>query len=122
MPATATVLGVLHTFGYDLRITCREDHSRTRHFAIAALGECLSDTPLGDVGLTRSGMLYPALSPDAEHLGFGLTSTGGAVLMRFLVEIAAALDGAGLDPEWDFDPDPALGPWPVRTPIGAGAS
>jgi hypothetical protein len=102
-----TPLGVLHAFGYDLRLRFRQDEDGSKHFEIVALGLCLADAPLGEVGLTSGGLLYPALAPDAKHLGFGPTQTGGAVLMRFLVEIAAALDsGDALDGEWDFTPDP----------------
>jgi hypothetical protein len=114
---TATALGVLRAFGYTLRIAYRDDERHTRHFAITALGECLADTPLGEVGLTRGVMLYPALNTDAEILGFGLASTGGAVLLRFLVEISAALDGGDvLNSEWDFTPDPGS---PIPPPSGA---
>ncbi|MFG3342399.1 hypothetical protein [Glycomyces sp. NPDC048151] len=103
---TATDLGVLHAFGYDLHVTYDETENGTRRFAIRSLGGSVSDTPLGEVGLTRGGMLYPGLNADAKRLGFGLAGAGGPVLMRFLVEIAAALDGDGLDGEWDFTPDP----------------
>jgi hypothetical protein len=104
---TMTPLGVLHAFGYDLRIRFRQDESDTKHFAITALGLCLADTPLGEVGLTHSGVLYPALSRDAAMLDFSPAQTGGEVLMRFLVEISAALDGGDvLSSEWDFTPDP----------------
>jgi len=116
---TATALGVLHAFGYDLRITYREDMNGSRHFAICALGVCFADTPLGEVGLTHGGMLYPALGADAGHLGFGSAARGGAVLMRFLVDISAALDGDGLDPEWDFTPDSAS---PILTRKTASAA
>jgi hypothetical protein len=104
---TKTPLGVLHALGYDLRVRFRQDENGTKHFAIIALGLCLADTPLGEVGLTRSGVLYPALSRDAAMLDFSPAQTGGEVPMRFLVEISAALDGGdGLRSEWDFTPDP----------------
>jgi hypothetical protein len=122
---TATTLGVLDAFGYNLRISYREAANGTRRFTICALGGCFADTPLGEVGLTRGAMLYPDLNADAERIGFGLGATGGAVLMRFLVEISAALDGDGLDGEWDFTPDPdspipsASGATPTPTTVGA---
>jgi hypothetical protein len=112
---TMTGLGVLDAFGYNLCISYREGADGPRHFAICALGGCCADTPLGEVGLTSSGMLYPGLNADAEHLGFGLAATGGAVLMRFLVALSAALDGEGLDAEWDFTPDPGS-PIPSAAP------
>jgi hypothetical protein len=101
MPATtSTILGVLKVSGYDLRIGLREDGNCTKHFEIAALGQCLSDTPLGEVNLTRGGMLYPALTPDAERLGFGPAAPLGAFLMRVLMSVATALEtGPDLDRE-----------------------
>jgi hypothetical protein len=116
-PPQLTALGVLRACGYALRIAYRDDEQRTRHFAITALGGCLADTPLGEVGLTADAMLFPVLNADAELLGFGLNSTGGPVLLRFLVEISAALDGAGdLSGEWEFTPDPGS---PIPAPPGA---
>ncbi|MEU5156094.1 hypothetical protein [Glycomyces sp. NPDC021274] len=94
-------LGILDALGYDLRISLREPPGGTRRFAVTALGAALSDTPLGEVGLTRAGLLYPALTPDAERLGFDSAAPGGALLMRVLVALAAALD---TDPDLTGDP------------------
>jgi hypothetical protein len=113
----ATALGVLHAFGYTVRIAYRDDEHHTHHFVITALGGCLADTPLGEVGLTHGGMLYPALNAEAERLGFGLAATGGAILLRFLVKISAALDGGDvLNSDWDFTADPAS---PIPAPPGS---
>jgi hypothetical protein len=104
---TTTPLGVLHAFGYHLRVKFRQGNNGTKHFVIAALGGHHADAPLGEVGLTSRGLLCPALNRDAEHIDFGLTAPGGEVLMRFLVDISAALDGGDvLSSEWDFTPDP----------------
>ncbi|THV39651.1 hypothetical protein [Glycomyces buryatensis] len=106
--ATMKSLGILHAFGYDLRITYHEYEGGAKRFKVVALGLSQADAPLGEVGLSSCGTLYPALNAAAKHLGFGLSMTGGGVLMRFLVEISAALDnGEGLDGEWDFTHDPA---------------
>lgn len=102
MPTTtSTILGVLKVSGYDLRIGLREDDNQTKHFEIAALGQCLSDTPLGEVNLTSGGMLYPALTPDAERLAFGPAAPRGAFLMRVLMSVATALE---TDPDLELDP------------------
>jgi hypothetical protein len=114
--AVTTALGVLRTCGYAVRIAYRDDEQHTRHFAITALGGCLADTPLGEIGLTADAMLFPVLNADAELLGFGLNSTG-PVLLRFLVEISAAIDRTReLSSEWDFTPDPGS---PIAAPPGA---
>jgi hypothetical protein len=102
MPATtSTKLGVLKVSGYDLRIGLREDGNCTKHFEIAALGQSLSDTPLGEVNLTRGGMLYPALTPDAERIGFGPAAPMGAFLIRVLMAVAPVLE---TDPDLDREP------------------
>jgi len=110
MPNTAdtiTPLGVLHACGYDLRIRYYEDSNSSRHFEITALGMCMADTPLGEVVHTSRRLLCPALRPDASRIGFGLDSPSGGFLMRFLVEISAALDGgAVLNSQWDFEHHP----------------
>ena len=75
-------IATLTQHGRELNVGYREDRDGGAHFDIAVLGGCLADAPLGEVGLTRGGMLYPALTPDAELLGFDLTATGGEFLMR----------------------------------------